>query len=74
MCAYSRVALSPKMGDWKVSLERVDVKEGYIASNVLLVCQRFNACDCSALADGPVSGSGGWSRAKFLQYAQLVSN
>jgi len=73
MCAYSRVALSPKMGDWKVSLERIDVKKGYSINNVHLVCQRFNACDCSAKADGPVQGSGGWSREKFLQYAQLIS-
>jgi len=29
MCAYSRVAMSPRMGDWKVSLERKDVRLGY---------------------------------------------
>jgi len=29
MCAYSRVALSPQMGNWKVSLERKDVRLGY---------------------------------------------
>jgi len=78
MCAYSRVALSPRMGDWKVSLERKDVTKGYTASNVCLVCQRFNAIDCSVRAKGAGAcasprGSGGWSRKKFLGYAALVA-
>jgi len=74
MCAYSRVALSPRMGDWKVSLERKDVRLGYTASNVCLVCQRFNGTDNTVQADGPVEGSGGWSREKFLRYAALVTS
>jgi hypothetical protein len=61
------------MGDWRISLERKDVKKGYDASNVCLVCQRFNAIDNSARAEGAVDGSGGWTREKFLQYAALVS-
>jgi len=73
MCAYSRVAMSPEMGDWKVSLERKDVRLGYSASNVCLVCQRFNGMDSSTKAEGHVEGSGGWSREKFLRYAALVS-
>jgi len=73
MCAYSRVAMSPRMGDWKVSLERKDINEGYAASNVCLVCQRFNAIDNTAQAEGPVEGSGGWSREKFLRFAALVT-
>jgi len=73
MCAYSRVALSPRMGDWKVSLERKDVRLGYSASNVCLVCQRFNGTDKTAQAKGVVDGSGGWSREKFLRYAELVA-
>ena len=72
MCAYSRVAMSPEMGDWKVSLERKDVKLGYSASNICLVCQRFNGIDNSTKAKELVEGSGGWSRKKFLQYAALV--
>ena len=73
MCAYSRVALSPQMGNWKVSLERKDVRFGYSASNVFLVCQRFKATDSSVRAEGVVQGSGGWSREKFLRYAALVA-
>jgi len=73
MCAYSQVALSPRMGDWKVSLERKDVRLGYSASNVCLVCQRFNGTDRTAQAKGSVEGSGGWSREKFLRYAELVA-
>ena len=73
MCAYSRVALSPKKGDWKISLERKDVKDGYNATNVFLICQRFNSTDMTVREDGEVEGSGGWSRKKFLQYAKLVS-
>jgi hypothetical protein len=76
MCAYSRVALSPKMGKWKVSLERKDVRLGYSASNVCLVCQRFNGTDTTATkpqSEGAVEGSGGWSREKFLLYTALVT-
>jgi hypothetical protein len=73
MCAYSRVALSSHMGDWKMSLERKNVKLGYTASNVCLVCQRFNGTDRTAQAEGPVDGSGGWSREKFLRFAALVA-
>jgi len=73
MCAYSQVALSPQMGDWKVSLERKDVRIGYSASNVCLVCQRFNAIDSTVQTNGPVEGSGGWSREKFLRYATIVA-
>ena len=72
MCAYSRIALSPKMGDWKISLERKDVTKGYSADNVCLVCQGFNGIDWSG-RNAAAEGSGGWSREKFLQYAQLVS-
>jgi hypothetical protein len=61
------------MGDWKVSLERKDVRLGYSASNVCLVCQRFNAIDKTAQAKGAVDGSGGWSRKKFLRFASLVT-
>jgi hypothetical protein len=64
--------MSPEMGDWKVSLERKDVRLGYSASNVCLVCQRFNGTDTSVRAKGVVEGSGGWSREKFLRYAALV--
>jgi hypothetical protein len=73
MCAYSRVALSPRSGDWKASLERKDVRLGYSSSNVCLVCQRFNGTDSTALAKGAVEGSGGWSREKLLRYAALVT-
>jgi len=73
MCAYSQVALSPRMGDWKMSLERKDVRLGYSASNVCLVCQRFNSTDRTAVANGPVEGSSGWSREKFLRFSALVA-
>jgi hypothetical protein len=68
--------MSPRIGEWKISLERKDVRLGYSASNVCLVCQRFNAIDTTVTktqADGAVEGSGGWSREKFLRYAALVS-
>jgi len=73
MCAYSQVALSPKMGVWKMSLERIDITKGYDDTNACLVCQPFNGSDHSGRADGTVDGSGGWTREKFLQYAALVS-
>jgi hypothetical protein len=73
MCAYSRVALSPREGDWKVSLERKDVRLGYNISNVCLVCQRFNGTDCTVRVEGVVEGSGGWSRKKFLRFSALVT-
>jgi hypothetical protein len=61
------------MGDWKMSLERKDVRLGYSASNVCLVCQRFNSTDRTAVANGPVEGSSGWSREKFLRFSALVA-
>ena len=73
MCAYSRVALSPRIGYWKMSLERKDVRLGYSASNVCLVCQRFNGTDHTVKAEGAVQGSGGWSREKFLQFSALIA-
>jgi hypothetical protein len=73
MCAYAQVALSPEAGDWKMSLERKDIKEGYTASNVCLVCQRFNGIDRSIEAKGKVEGSGGWSREKFLRFSALIT-
>jgi hypothetical protein len=62
------------MGNWKVSLERKDVTTGYTASNVCLICQRFNGTDNTAQAEEAVDGSGGWSREKFLRFAALVSD
>jgi hypothetical protein len=60
------------MGNWKVSLERKDVRLGYSVSNVCLVCKRFNAIDHTVIAKEAVEGSGGWSRKKFLRFSALV--
>lgn len=62
-CAYSEIPLTPR-GDWKISLERIDVKVGYKVSNCCLICGEFNSPDKSAEKEN-VTGSCGWSKEKF---------
>lgn len=40
-CYYSNIELTTK-GAFKVSLERIDVKKGYIKTNIVLCCIEFN--------------------------------
>jgi hypothetical protein len=51
-CAYSRIKLEIS-GDWRMSLERINERKGYIRTNVVLTCKEFNTF-------------AQWSRAKFL--------
>jgi len=41
-CYYSGIPMNCDVPQWKVSLERLDPSQGYIATNIVLCCQEFN--------------------------------
>ena len=55
-CAYSGVCLELVLpnSDWRVSLERIDNSDGYVASNCVMVACEFNTAD---LGTKPLPGS-----------------
>ena len=52
-----------------LSLERLDVKIGFVKSNVVLICREFNTTDLRATHD--VLESSGWTKEKW-QYVQSL--
>lgn len=42
-CYYSNIQMNYNSFDWKVSLERLDTKVGYIKDNIVLTCIEFNS-------------------------------
>jgi hypothetical protein len=74
VCAYSGLPLqfgSYLDKDWVVSLERIDIKQGYTKDNVCLICIEFNSCDQS-MKTGPEYGCAGWSPLKFEYFVAHV--
>ncbi len=68
LCAYSGLPLSfgnSKETNWRISLERIDVKQGYTRDNVCLICYEFNTGDKRILYNDDSTGSCGWSKEKF---------
>lgn len=70
LCAYSNLPLcfgNSKDINWKISLERKDVKQGYKPDNVCLICYEFNTGDKTILYNdsGTETGCCGWSPEKF---------
>ena len=68
LCAYSGLPL--KFGNsteinWKMSLERIDTKQGYTKSNVCLIVYEMNTCDKRILYNDDSDGSCAWSAEKF---------
>lgn len=73
-CAYSNIILNPvishknkhykRNSNWKMSIERKDVKIGYTKENILLICLEFNTSDKSNTTINP-SGSSRWTLEKF---------
>ena len=64
-CAYSNIPMQTS-GDWKISLERLDVTKDYEKNNVVLICNEFNTFIRPAKTKQV--GSSGWNRKKFLQF------
>jgi len=52
---------------WRCSLERLDVKRGYVPGNVALVCFEANPMDQTNRGKGSSGkeGSAGWTRDKI---------
>jgi len=50
-CAYSNVPLSPKSGDWLMSIERIDTRKSYTMDNICLIAYKLNIGDCRAISN-----------------------
>ncbi|KAG5184047.1 hypothetical protein JKP88DRAFT_244917 [Tribonema minus] len=70
LCAYSDKRVTTH-GQWKMSLERRNVRIGYTRANSCLVLAMLNSTDFTASLDGDQIGNGGWNREKF-EYARGV--
>lgn len=66
LCYYSRKAMSPSLGPFRVSAERLNVMETYTVSNTVLICQEFNSSDHTRVkTEHSNDGSAGWSIEKY---------
>jgi hypothetical protein len=76
LCAYSDLPLqfgSLYETDWTVSLERIDIRIGYIKTNVCLICVEFQSVDFSILMKDNTDSTTGWNREKFKLFKDLVT-
>jgi hypothetical protein len=74
LCAYSKLPLKFKCNeDWKISLERKDVFNGYVKTNICLICKEFNTFDQSVVYKKNDSGSSGWNEEKFNLFVKYAS-
>lgn len=66
-CAYTNIPLTMD-GLFQVSLERINVKKGYIKENICLIMVSLNVGDWSVVKrdDDEREGSSGWNREKIL--------
>ena len=68
LCYYSGVSMSPKLGDYRMSMERLDVHQTYTLTNTVLIVQEFQSGDHSrSKTELSNTGSAGWSRDKFVK-------
>lgn len=77
LCAYSGLPL--KFGNsneinWKISLERINPKQGYTRDNVCLIVYELNTGDKRILYNDDSSGSCAWSKEKFNYICQHITN
>lgn len=74
LCAYSGLPLqfgSYLEKNWTCSLERIDIKKGYIKGNVCLICNEFNTIDNSSRHKID-NRSGGWNKKKFQFFLKNI--
>lgn len=66
LCAYSGVdlELATPNSHWRISLERLDNKQGYVRENVALIAMEFNST-VHMSSRALVNGSAQWSKQKF---------
>ena len=68
-CYYSGIPMNCQENtDWKMSLERLDNREGYTRQNCVLICWEFNTVDNSVRSKFNISGSYQWNREKFVYF------
>ena len=65
-CMYSNKKLE-LFGDYMMSLERIDIKVGYIKENCCLICVELNVGDWSIVKNeyDDREGCSGWNKEKF---------
>ena len=66
LCAYSGVdlELATRNSHWRISLERLNNKQGYVPENVALIAMEFNSTEKMS-PHALVRGSAQWSKQKF---------
>jgi len=69
LCYYSGVPMTSVIGDYKISIERLNVRLTYSHSNIVFICQEFNSIDNTRMkSDNDDSdGCGGWSKEKYQE-------
>ena len=74
LCAYSGIAmelLKPN-SHWRVSIERIDTRQGYLKGNCCLIAAEFNSSVYSRCHQaGTSAGSAQWSRQKVQQVTRV---
>lgn len=71
-CYYSDIPLVVKSGvDWQMSLERLNVKLGYIDGNVVLICAEFQSTARFGIEDTGEFGAQ-WSKEKFNEFLTYI--
>lgn len=66
LCYYSGVPMSPTLGEFRMSLERLNVLDTYTVTNSVLIVQEFQSGDFSRTkTEDSNDGSAGWSKDKF---------
>lgn len=74
LCYYSGKPMSPAMGDYKVSLERLNVRDTYTVTNSVLICMEFNSADHTRRkTEHSNEGNSGWSKEKFAQVQKVFN-
>jgi hypothetical protein len=73
LCYYSGIKLTTN-GYWKASLERKDVHIGYTPENCCIIAQEFNSIDHTANCKYTGTGSGGWTKSKYIFFRENYMN
>jgi hypothetical protein len=68
LCKYSSLRLRSSIGDWKMSLERIDPRKKYCIDNVVLIVQELNCIDNTIKREDDLRLNGGWSKEIVEQY------
>ncbi len=75
LCYYSGVPMSPMLGDYRMSLERVNVLDTYTCTNSVLCVKEFNSMDNTRIkTEFSNDGNSGWSNSKYLHAQRTFNN